>query len=78
MGSYFVDRHAQVHGGHLVHERSRCHPDYFPKPGRAEYLGEFLDGGQAIVVASLKYRGVNGCLWCATEVHRIETATEDA
>ncbi len=78
MGSYFVDRRAQGNGEHLVHERERCPPDCFPKPGRAEYLGELLDGAQAIVVASLKYGCVNGCLWCATEVHHIEVEAQSA
>jgi hypothetical protein len=78
MGSYFVDRAAQGNGEHLVHERSRCPPDCFPRAGRAEYLGEFLDGEQALAVARLQYRCVNGCIWCATEVHHIELAAEGA
>lgn len=78
MGSYFVDRRPQGNGEHVVHQRDRCPPDCFPGPGRAEYLGELLDGGQAILVASLKYPRVNGCLWCASEVHRIVIETQGA
>ena len=69
MPSYFIDRRAQADGTHLVHERAKCPPDCFPAPGDAEYLGELLDGFQAVTLARLNYSHVNGCLWCATEVH---------
>lgn len=71
MPSYFIDRRAQVDGSHLVHDRSKCPPDCFPAARDAEYLGELLDGAQAIALARLNYRSVNGCLWCATEVHEL-------
>lgn len=69
MPSFFVDRHAQRNGDHVVHQRSLCPPDCFPAD--AEYLGELLDGGQALALAALKYPRVNGCLWCATELHEL-------
>jgi hypothetical protein len=69
MGSYFVDRRPQANGEHLVHERGKCPPERFPRDTGAEYLGEFLDGEQALAVAGLQYRRVNGCHWCAREVH---------
>jgi len=73
MPSYFIDRRAQRDGTHLVHDRTRCPPDCFPAARDAEYLGELLDGAQAIQLARLNYRDVNGCLWCATEVHELGT-----
>ena len=73
MPSYFIDRRAQADGTHVVHERAKCPPDCFPPAREAEYLGELLDGFQAIALARLNYRHVNGCLWCATEVHELGT-----
>lgn len=74
MPSYFIDRRARATGEHVVHERCRCPPNCFPAPGDAEYLGELLDGQQALSLARLKYPRVNGCRWCATEVHHRVTA----
>jgi AhpD family alkylhydroperoxidase len=72
MGSYFVDLRPHANGAHLVHDRTRCPPDCFPAPVHAEYLGELLDGGQAVVLARVRYANVNGCLWCTTEAHELE------
>ena len=71
MPSYFIDRRAQADGTHVVHERAKCPPDCFPAAADAEYLGELLDGFQAMALARLNYQHVNGCLWCATEVHEL-------
>lgn len=75
MPSYYIDRRAQADGTHLLHERNRCPPDCFPAREDTEYLGELLDGFQALALARLNYRHVNGCLWCATEVHEPGTET---
>jgi hypothetical protein len=74
MPSYFIDRRARANGEHVLHERSRCPPGCFPAARHAEYLGELLDGPQALSLARVKYPHVNGCLWCATEVHEPVTA----
>ena len=74
MPSFFVDRRRQPNGEHLLHERSQCPPDCFPRSSDAEYLGELLDAAQALRLARLKYPRVNGCLWCATEVHELVDA----
>jgi hypothetical protein len=78
MPSYFIDRRAQADGTHVVHDRSNCPPDCFPAARDAEYLGELLDGFQAVALARLNYAQVNGCLWCATEVHELGTEAEAA
>ncbi|MDB5859281.1 MAG: hypothetical protein JWQ76_2970, partial [Ramlibacter sp.] len=78
MPSYFIDRHAQADGTHVVHQRDKCPPDCFPAARDAEYLGELLDGFQALALARLNYARVNGCLWCATEVHELGTEAEAA
>lgn len=78
MPSFFIDRRAQADGTHVVHERARCPPDCFPAARDAEYLGELLDGFQALALARLNYAHVNGCLWCATEVHEPRAEAEFA
>lgn len=65
MASYFVACSAAEDGGHAVHERSRCPPACFTGAGATEYLGDFLDAGQALVVARLRY--VNACSCTACE-----------
>lgn len=60
MASYFVARQAQPGGGHAVHDRSRCPPATFPT-GASEYLGEFDDSTQAIVVARVRYAHAGRC-----------------
>ena len=61
MSSYFVASRPLVDGVHTVHHRSTCPPGCFPAEGAAEYLGEFLDATQALVVARLKYPAARGC-----------------
>ena len=78
MPSFFIDRRAQADGTHVVHERVKCPPDCFPPAGDAEYLGELRDGFQAVALARLNYAHVNGCLWCATEVHELAVEPEFA
>ena len=63
MASYFIATHAQGDGAHAVHDRSRCPPGAFPRHA-AEYLGEYLDVGQAIAVARLRYARVGACACC--------------
>ena len=63
MASYFVATHAQGDGAHAVHDRNRCPPGAFPRHA-AEYLGDYLDVGQAIAVARLRYRHVAACACC--------------
>lgn len=67
MSSYFVDPLANASGSHHVHDRSRCPPSCFAPAAPAEYLGDFLDTGQAMCVARLRYRHVLGCAWCGGE-----------
>jgi hypothetical protein len=64
MASYFVASLAPVDGAYAVHDRSRCPPGAFPLSG-AEYLGEFLDAGQAVAVARLRYLHAASCACCA-------------
>ena len=66
MASYFVATHSHADGTHAVHDRGRCPPGTFPARGGAEYLGEFLEAGQALAVARLRYPGVRGCACCGT------------
>lgn len=67
MASYFVASHPLPDGGHAVHDRSRCPPSCFPDAS-AEYLGEFSDRAQAIVVARVRYAVVRGCPCCDVEL----------
>ena len=76
MPSYFIDRRAQADGTHVVHDRMQCPADCFPPTRDAEYLGELLDAHQALAIARLNYPRVNGCLWCATEVHELRMEPE--
>jgi hypothetical protein len=62
MASYFVASHP-LDGGHAVHDRSRCPPSCFPEHA-TEYLGEFGDRSQAIVVARVRYAHAHGCPCC--------------
>ena len=64
MASYFVATQALVDGAHAVHERSCCPPGAFPRDA-AEYLGDFLDAGQALAVARVRYVHVAPCACCA-------------
>ena len=61
MASYFVACEPQADGAYPVHDRSRCPPRCFPRTGATEYLGEFLDGQQALAVARLRYRHAQDC-----------------
>jgi hypothetical protein len=63
MASYFVARRARPDGIHPVHDRSRCPPECFPASA-SEYLGEFLDPAQAVMVARLRYASAGACPRC--------------
>jgi hypothetical protein len=65
MASYFVACEPQADGAYPVHDRSRCPPRCFPRDDSTEYLGEFLDGRQAVAVARLRYRQARDCLCAA-------------
>jgi len=65
MASYFVACEPQADGAHPVHDRDRCPPRCFPRAGATEYLGEFLDGRQALAVARLRYRLAQDCMHAA-------------
>jgi hypothetical protein len=67
MASFFVACDPQADGAHAVHDRSLCPPRCFPRENAAEYLGEFLDGSQALAVARLRYARAQGCA-CAIVV----------
>lgn len=67
MASYFVASQPLPDGGHAVHDRSRCPPSCFPDAS-AEYLGEFTDPMQAMVVARVRYAQVRGCACCDVAV----------
>jgi hypothetical protein len=69
MASYFVSCAAPGEGGHLVHDRGGCPPGRFG-PAGSEYLGEFLDPAQALLVARLRYARVRPCDCCAAPVPR--------
>ena len=64
MASYFVAYHAPLFGEVAVHDRSRCPPDCFLSDATTEYLGEFLDAGQAVAVARMRYAHARGCAAC--------------
>lgn len=66
MASYFVARSSAIGGLPAVHDRSRCPPGSFP-PAGAEYLGDFLDAGQALAVARLRYVNATRCSCCAVQ-----------
>lgn len=78
MGSYFVDRRAQPTGEHQIHDRDVCPPASFPPKGEAEYLGEFQECAQAMVVARLRYQRVAPCPWCAVGLPCGEPEPADA
>ncbi|MBE7366512.1 hypothetical protein [Ramlibacter pallidus] len=63
MASYFVTSSAQSDGRHTVHDRDRCPPSRFALGGM-EYLGEFGDAQQAVVVARVRYAHARGCPCC--------------
>ena len=64
MSSYFVTCHAPPAGEIAVHDRTRCPPECFLGGATHEYLGEFLDAGQAVAVARLRYAHARGCPAC--------------
>jgi hypothetical protein len=64
MASYFVAYHAPPIGEVAVHDRGRCPPHCFLGDVTTEYLGEFLDTGQALAVARLRYAHARGCPAC--------------
>jgi hypothetical protein len=64
MTSYFVAAHAPPRSGIAVHDRSLCRPGCFVTDTRPEYLGEFLELAQAVVVARLVYPHARGCARC--------------
>lgn len=68
MDSYFVARAQGKDGCNAVHERSRCPPACFRAPGASEYLGDFLDAGQALLVARLRYVNACACAHCDAPV----------
>ena len=67
MASYFLACHAPAAADVAVHDRTRCPPACFPRDAATEYLGEFLDAGQALAVARLRYAHARSCL--AHEAH---------
>lgn len=75
MPSYFVACEEAPDGVHSVHDRSVCPPSCFPQNRAAEYLGEFLETAQAVVVARLRYAHVAGCACCAQGASRTLPAT---
>lgn len=64
MPSFYIERRAQADGSHVVHASNRCLPHCLPAAGGAEYLGELLDAQQALLLARLNYRHVQGCACC--------------
>ncbi|MEJ8840196.1 hypothetical protein [Ramlibacter sp. AN1133] len=75
MPSYFVAYHAPPAADVAVHDRSRCPPDCFLGEALTEYLGEFLDGKQAVAVARLRYAHAHGCTACEPARARVSLAT---
>jgi hypothetical protein len=71
MASYFVAHHAPPAEQVAVHDRSRCPPHCFLGGATTEYLGEFLDAGQAVAVARLRYAHARGCAECEPVRHRV-------
>ncbi len=63
MASYFVASRARPDGVHPVHDRGRCPPESFPRQA-SEYLGEFIDAAQALVVARQVYAAAGTCTCC--------------
>ena len=68
MPSYFVARQAQPDGIHAVHDRSRCPPGCFHAERATEYLGEFTEAAQALIVARVRYPHARGCTCCCQEI----------
>jgi hypothetical protein len=64
MASYFVVCHAPPSGEAGVHDRTRCPPECFPREAATEYVGEFGDPGQAVIVARLRYAHARSCAAC--------------
>ena len=67
MASYFIAAQPQADGTHAVHDRGRCPPGRFPGPDGVEYLGEFIEPGQALAVARLRFAAVRGCACCVPQ-----------
>jgi hypothetical protein len=78
MTSYFVAAHAPPRSGIAVHDRSLCPPGCFLTDSRPEYLGEFLELSQAIVVARLRYPHARGCACCEPALQQPAPALLDA
>ena len=64
MASYFVASSGFPETAPSVHDRDRCPPGSFPRE-QAEYLGEFLEVGQALAVARLRFPQAAPCACCA-------------
>src|SRR3954463_7177024 len=63
MASYFVAGAGKSGAAVAVHDRDRCPPGCFPL-GAVDYLGEFLDAGQALAVARLRFPLARHCACC--------------
>jgi hypothetical protein len=63
MASYFVASAGRSGAAVAVHDRDRCPPGCFPQ-GAVEYLGEFLEAGQALAVARIRFPQARHCRCC--------------
>lgn len=77
MASYFVACHAQPDGAYAVHDRSRCPPGCFPAGAAKEYLGEFDEVTQAVLVARLLYAHACGCPCCLDAIAERPVASDE-
>jgi len=76
MASYFVACTGIAGAAAAVHDRDRCAPECFPA-GAVEYLGEFLEAGQALAVARLRFPQARHC-GCFAAIVPATTATQRA
>ena len=67
MERYYVNTNAQSTGEHEVH-KDGCHR--MPELQNRIYLGYFSDAKEAVSEARRYFSNVDGCYYCASEVHR--------
>ena len=67
MARYYVNTNAQSTGEHEVH-KDGCHR--MPEPQNRIHLGYFSDAKEAVREARRYFSNVDGCYYCASEVHK--------
>lgn len=67
MGSYYVNKNAQLNGDHEVHV-STC--SRLPIAENRNYLGVFSNCKDAVLAAKKLFAAADGCYYCSKPCHK--------